>query len=61
MLAGEDYQAINEEYRLPVCHPDSLVFDIIRTDAHCSQALEDTLLLCTTEINLENLNGKAKL
>ena len=61
MLAGEDYQAINEEYRLPVCHPNPLMFATFCMDAHCSQALEDTLLLCTTEINLENLNGKAKL
>ncbi|KAG9946360.1 hypothetical protein KCU85_g6574, partial [Aureobasidium melanogenum] len=39
MLAGADYQAINEKYRLP--------------------ALEDTLLVCTTEFGV--MNTKAKL
>ncbi|CAD0093674.1 unnamed protein product [Aureobasidium vineae] len=39
MLAGEDYQAINEKFRLP--------------------ALEDTLLVCTTEFG--QMDTKAKL
>ncbi|KAH0287007.1 hypothetical protein M436DRAFT_38510 [Aureobasidium namibiae CBS 147.97] len=39
MLAGDDYQAINEKYRLP--------------------ALEDTILICTTEFSL--MGTKAKL
>ncbi|KAI5240265.1 SET domain-containing protein [Aureobasidium subglaciale] len=39
MLAGEDYQAINEKFRLP--------------------ALEDTLLVCTTEFGV--MGSKAKL
>ncbi|TIA50062.1 hypothetical protein D6C79_03251 [Aureobasidium pullulans] len=39
MLAGEDYQAINDEFRLP--------------------ALEDTLLVCTTEFGV--MGSKAKL
>ncbi|GAB7354347.1 hypothetical protein MBLNU459_g4857t1 [Dothideomycetes sp. NU459] len=40
MLAGADYQAINDKYRLP--------------------ALEDTLLMCTTEIDLA-ASQKSKL
>lgn len=41
MAAGEDYQAINQKYRLP--------------------ALEDTILLCTTEIDLTKFNSRARL
>ncbi|CAL5868707.1 uncharacterized protein PFLUO_LOCUS2934 [Penicillium psychrofluorescens] len=41
MLAGEDYQGINEKYRL--------------------SALRDTFLLCTTEFDVEEGAGVAKL
>ncbi|KAK4987173.1 hypothetical protein LTR66_007666 [Elasticomyces elasticus] len=41
MLAGDDYQAINNEFRLP--------------------ALKDTLLWCTTELEVMDSNQKARL
>lgn len=50
MLAGDDYQAINEKYRLSV----STMPDHLSTwpDAN-GQALRDTFLLCTTEWNMD--------
>lgn len=41
MLASEDYQAANHEWRLP--------------------SLRDTCILCTSELDLQGTNEKAKL
>lgn len=50
MLAGPDYQAVNEKYRLAVSVPASSRF---LQCADYIQALRDTFLLCTTELDLE--------
>ena len=58
MLAGEDYQAINEKYRLSVS-----LFDLWLAVLNCLltvQALRDTFLLCTTEFDVEG-SGSSKL
>jgi len=57
MAAGEDYQAINQKYRLPVCVRCCGIW----TELMMSQALEDTILLCTTEIDLSKMGARARL
>lgn len=62
MLAGEDYQAINEKYRLTVsCNAffKAFSYDTIGVIL-MMQALRDTFLLCTTEFDVESL-GNSKL
>ncbi|RLM02033.1 hypothetical protein CFD26_109156 [Aspergillus turcosus] len=55
MLAGEDYQAINEKYRLSVrC---TFSFNDL-PQANAVQALRDTFLLCTTEFDVESSPAK---
>lgn len=52
MLAGEDYQAINERYRLSV---SAASFPVVSQDHNANvQALRDTFLLCTTEFDADN-------
>ena len=58
MAAGEDYQEINKKHRLDVSHRPSMSMDIALM---AKQALADTILLCTTELELEQGNARAKL
>jgi len=58
MAAGEDYQEINKKHRLDVSHRSSITIGIALT---AKQALADTILLCTTELELEQGNARAKL
>ncbi|OKO98346.1 hypothetical protein PENSUB_9444 [Penicillium subrubescens] len=64
MLAGEDYQEINEKYRLSVSFTtnrwnelDCLLGEML---TELVKALRDTFLLCTTEFDVEGL-GPSKL
>lgn len=74
MLAGDDYQAINEKYRLSVSlapyNPafSSLYFALLWPFANrvqgivlTVQALRDTFLLCTTELNFGGVGADSKL
>ncbi len=63
MLAGEDYQAINEKYRLSVSTFQCSSFVSFQSHPRImltTQALRDTFLLCTTEFDVEGL-GSSKL
>lgn len=58
MLAGEDYQEVNKKYRLGVGLRDRRAN---RSMLISSQALKDTMLLCTTEVGLDSRRREVKL
>ncbi|KAJ5595155.1 uncharacterized protein N7459_001363 [Penicillium hispanicum] len=62
MLAGEDYQAINEKYRLSVSVTPRILCMILWAPltGRAVQALRDTFLLCTTEFDIQE-SGSSKL